>query len=185
MSQIYPNVLADLIISYTQRNNESIGYFEEKAYMPKQIVFNNYNKISDSNPPRVGSFGYWLINNSGISLEREPFVIVRNTEWPHSLLVICPRIKVEADTIAFGEDLTYAHNDHLQACEKVSDEIVDLDEYLYIVTEVKDPLLAGYDVVDSKAVEQTNGRIFTENCNHRQFTQEELNNLACNLSNKQ
>lgn len=122
MSQIYPNVLADIIIGYTQRNNEPVGYFEQKAHMPKN-VFLNQAPVSKKDPPPIGCIGYWETGNA------RPFVVVRNNEWPVSLLVLYPFMLITPNEVLFCKDA-------------ISDDFTDihcpckLDDYMYTVFEV-------------------------------------------------
>jgi len=115
---LLPHEIENLIISYTQRNNESISYFDKKAHMPKNafICRNLFDR------PPVGTIGYCPAGNC------RPFVVVRNDEYPLSVLVVYPLVKFIEDTIIFCKD---ASSTEL----KDAFDPVNLDDYMYNVYE--------------------------------------------------
>lgn len=133
---LLPHEIEDLIISYTQLNNEQVGYDEPMAYMPKVVGTSTFPLDKFHQPktkPPIGTMAKFSAGGREsygkyFRLPANVFIVVRNEEWPKSLQVIFPRFKgSELKQIIWGTDLVNE--------EKING-IVKLGDYLYTVVEL-------------------------------------------------
>lgn len=162
---LLPHEIEDLIISYTQRNNEQVGYWEPKAHMPKQLSFLSEKKAK----PSIGAIGFtrggaW----NTVYIPEVVFIVVRNEEWPNSLQVICPDVMLnEEKNLVTGYDLK-----NFEPLPNAPGGVrYTIDDYLYTVVELDKSTLFVIDWIE-RLPEQWQPKTFKYNRSEHRLAQQ-------------